>query len=238
MNEIRENSSETAYSAEQAKVYDENRFADQAGRKIHETELGQLLYAIKPIQMERSIEVGCGTGRLLIELLELGYSVDGLDASPEMLDKLKEKLRSKNNDITLLHGECGKIPCEANIYDFVYSIRLLNQTESSDYALRSISEMVRISKPGGRILVECINKWRPRVGRNKSLTTRLSPNEMISAGLSAGATPVYIRGAFFLGMGTYERFSGKMLHSVVRFDRVLSRVFPRFCSRTYVLFQK
>jgi SAM-dependent methyltransferase len=38
-----------------------------------------------------SLELGCGTGRVLLNLLEAGFPVHGVDASPTMLDRLQAK---------------------------------------------------------------------------------------------------------------------------------------------------
>ncbi len=40
----------------------------------------------------RALEVACGTGRLLVPLLRDGLNVEGLDTSPEMLDRLRARL--------------------------------------------------------------------------------------------------------------------------------------------------
>lgn len=39
------------------------------------------------------LDVGCGTGRILLDLLQDGVDVDGVDNSPEMLDLLRDKAR-------------------------------------------------------------------------------------------------------------------------------------------------
>ena len=59
------------------------------------------------------LEVGTGTGRLLIEALENGADIYGIDISPAMLDILKTKL-SENNQ--------GRISIQ-NIIDFKSDIR-------------------------------------------------------------------------------------------------------------------
>lgn len=42
------------------------------------------------------LEPMCGTGRYLIPMLEAGYTIDGFDASPFMLDALQAKCAQKN----------------------------------------------------------------------------------------------------------------------------------------------
>jgi SAM-dependent methyltransferase len=39
---------------------------------------------------EPALDVGCGTGRLLLDYLGQGVDVDGVDVSPEMLDLCRE----------------------------------------------------------------------------------------------------------------------------------------------------
>ncbi len=41
------------------------------------------------------LDVGCGTGRLLLPLLEAGVDVEGLDLSVPMLERLREKARAR-----------------------------------------------------------------------------------------------------------------------------------------------
>ena len=48
------------------------------------------------------LELGCGTGRVLLDSAETGLECVGLDASNEMLDVLREKNPPEN--VTLVHG--------------------------------------------------------------------------------------------------------------------------------------
>ena len=41
------------------------------------------------------LEIGCGTGRIYLELLEAGVDAYGIDVSAEMLDRLREKARDR-----------------------------------------------------------------------------------------------------------------------------------------------
>lgn len=50
----------------------------------------------------RSLEIGCGSGRLLLPLLQEGFAVDGLELSPEMLDLCRQQ--SAHNGLILHEG--------------------------------------------------------------------------------------------------------------------------------------
>jgi SAM-dependent methyltransferase len=48
---------------------------------------------------EPVLDVGCGTGRLLLDFLRLGVDIDGIDNSVEMLDLLRRKARQSRLDV-------------------------------------------------------------------------------------------------------------------------------------------
>ena len=84
------------------------------------------------------LEVGCGTGRLIVDARAEGYNISGLDASPHMLEQLRAKFGPDENIETVV-GEAAKIPQPDETYDAVYAIRVLNQTESPAYALDAVT---------------------------------------------------------------------------------------------------
>jgi len=47
-----------------------------------------------------ALDVGCGTGRLLLDSLQAGIDIDGVDNSPEMLDICREKAASLGLDVS------------------------------------------------------------------------------------------------------------------------------------------
>ena len=51
------------------------------------------------------LDLGCGTGRVLIPLLEAGVDADGVDLSPAMLDRLEAKAAKKGLHPRLLAAD-------------------------------------------------------------------------------------------------------------------------------------
>jgi len=101
-----------------------------------------------------------------------------------------------------------------------------------------IDEIARLVKPGGYFLIECVNAARPRLGSARRATTRLSPAAIAQRGKAAGGTVVAYRGAYFLSMQAYQKCPLPLLGAFASADRALSRLLPRLCSRTHVLFHK
>ncbi|MGB7329664.1 MAG: class I SAM-dependent methyltransferase [Rubripirellula sp.] len=236
---------ETAYPAEEAARYDEKRFTDGAGKRIHRFEMDCLHWGVaKATKQSRLIEVGCGTGRLLVELLDKGYDVTGVDASDPMLNQLREKLLQRGVEAELYLAEGAATGRPSDHYDFVYSIRVLNQTESPEYALRMVKELIRIAKPSGHVLIEFVNDYRPRWGAAaktrtiRSSVTRLRPHQVANAIEEGGGRTLGYKGCFLLSMQAYKKSPSILLPIVSLADRVLSALLPRLCARTYVLAQK
>lgn len=95
------------------------------------------------------LEAGCGSG-LLLSLLEGKFSrASGCDLSCNMIKKAKVYLPSAN----LCVSEVLRLPYRAGYFDRVlcYSVFLCFPTEQ--YAKETIVELLRVTKPGGKILI-------------------------------------------------------------------------------------
>lgn len=93
----------------------------------------------------RIAEIGCGKGRFLRGILEDGFEggIDGIDVSEELLKYLPDKVRK-------IHGRMENIPCEDSAYDFVFCVEALEHSQNMKLA---VSEMARVLKPGGTLLI-------------------------------------------------------------------------------------
>lgn len=230
---------DTAYAADNASTYDQLRTIDPASKRIHGFDRDILLWALAHMPPGgQALEVGCGTGRMLTEGLAAGYRVSGVDGSGPMLEQLKSKIAGDQTAPELILAEAAKIPRPDSSYDLVYTIRLLNQTESVEYALTVVDEMMRLAKPGGHVLVEFVNAYRPQLGAGRRPTVRLKPAQVAARGQAAGGMVLARRGSFLLSMQAYKAAPTALLGLVSGLDRALSWLLPRLCARSYVLFRK
>ena len=67
------------------------------------------------------LEVGCGTGRIALELARAGYAVTGIDPSPAMLDIARGKAETDALDVTFIEGW----PLDLNLEREHYGLVLL-----------------------------------------------------------------------------------------------------------------
>lgn len=229
----------TAYLGRAATDYDALRFGTSAGMTIHRLESDLFASALQVVRPgAKVLEVGCGTGRFLMQACEAGMVCHGVDPSPDMLNQARVRITPKFPGTTFDIGEGANLPVESNAFDFVYSIRVLNQTESEAYALSIINEMLRAARNGGHVLIEFISSRRFTAGFSQKHDVRLAPLKVFSTARAAGADILWLRGAFFFGM-TAQYATPTILRPLVGLlDRLFSVLAPGFCSRCYVLVKK
>ena len=94
----------------------------------------------------RVIDLGCGTGNLILKYLEEGKEVTGIDISGKSLDFLKKKVKN-NNKLNLIQGDiCNLDMIESNSFDGASSMIVAHLVDDFE---GHIKEAYRILKPGG-----------------------------------------------------------------------------------------
>ena len=98
---------------------------------------------------ERALDVGTGAGALAFALSPLVREVVGVDRVPELLTHARERAVLFDN-VTFLEGDATSLPFEAGSFDLVGTLRTLHHVAHPEAV---IAEIVRVTRPGGRILV-------------------------------------------------------------------------------------
>ncbi|MCL4385288.1 MAG: class I SAM-dependent methyltransferase [Actinobacteria bacterium] len=132
---------------EYAEHYD-SWFKTPAGSKVFELELKTLFDLIKPSQGMKILDVGIGTGIFALEFAKRGMDVSGIDPSNKMIEiATKRGLSAKV-------GSGEAIPFEDNLFDAVLSMTSLEFSNNPD---KFVSEMTRVAKPSGIVVVAVLN---------------------------------------------------------------------------------
>lgn len=106
------------------------------------------------------VEAGCGTGAALpdlISVLGLGAQVVGVDPSRAFLERARSRASAlKATAVRYKEADARRLPIAAAEHDAAYCDKLLIHVQP---ALGVISEMARVTRPGGRVGVL---EWLPR----------------------------------------------------------------------------
>lgn len=118
------------------------------------------------------IELGCGTGRLMLPLAQAGYEVTGVDSSPAMLERARHKLESSGArswrlvqaDLSHLDGlpseHFGLAFCALNTWSHLWK---------AEHALAVLRAAHRVLRPAGLLVVDLEDPERRVPGRGELL---------------------------------------------------------------------
>lgn len=101
------------------------------------------------------LDVGCGAGQLTIPAARRGIAVTGLDLAQNLVDKARERARQEGLDIRIEQGDAEELPFEDASFDAVLS---LIGAMFAPRPERVASEMLRVCRPGGKIIM---GNWTP-----------------------------------------------------------------------------
>lgn len=101
---------------------------------------------LEKYQRPQVLEIGCGTGRWLLELASFSSLVVGLDRSLPML----EQARQNRNTLPLVCAEAGKLPFASASFELVFCANAVHHFPQPQ---AFIKEAVRLLKPGGTLAI-------------------------------------------------------------------------------------
>ncbi len=120
-------------------------------------------------------DLGCGTGQLARFLAPFAGKVIGVDQSEEMLEQARRRLSDRDN-VEIKQGELEALPVEDGMLDIAILSLVLHYVVDP---LRALEEVHRVLRPGGRILVQDMQRHQREAFREEMghLWLGFSPEE-------------------------------------------------------------
>jgi SAM-dependent methyltransferase len=137
----------------------DKRFADADEISFYQPCLDQADVILEPM---------CGSGRLLIPLLQQGYSIHGVDNSVSMLESCKQRARARGLDPVLYHDsiETMDLPCRYNVILIPLGSFQLLYPRSAAY--QALSNFNRHLLEGGKLILDLFVPWDALSKRNEN----------------------------------------------------------------------
>lgn len=112
--------------------------------------------------VERLLDLGCGTGRIAIDFARRGSSVVGVDLSFESLKIAREQANATGISIALLRANLCDLNCLAD-RSFDAALLLfgtLGMIAGAQNRKQALREAHRLLEPGGKLALHVHNGWR------------------------------------------------------------------------------
>ena len=106
----------------------------------------------------RLLDVGCGNGLFFSRLGDQrNLRLFGLDRSRELLSEARETV----DPLRLIRGVMGGLPFRDGSFDWVVCLNTFLNLPDTDEVEHALRELMRICKPGGRVIVDIRNRANP-----------------------------------------------------------------------------
>ena len=109
----------------------------------------------------RVLEVGCGTGRILLPIARAGCAVTGIDASPHMLARCREKVAAESAEVqsrvTLAQHDMRSFNLGATFALIIAPFRVVQHLVTAEDQLLFLDRVFNHLAPGGRLVFDVFN---------------------------------------------------------------------------------
>ena len=125
----------------EASSYDVSRFHDGLGRfldRVHKEIIVNFLYSEKMI-----LDLGVGTGRLAIWLVENGFNVVGIDLSKEMIKRTRMKNSILSVNMPLILGDVHFLPFKKGVFDGCICINVMNHLSEINRVIKNVRYVIK-----------------------------------------------------------------------------------------------
>jgi SAM-dependent methyltransferase len=103
-------------------------------------------FSLLPAPGKRTLDIGCGEGRVSRDLVDRGYSVAGVDSSPTLI----EAAREADSASEYVVSDAASLPFEDESFDLATAYNSLMDIGDMDGAVREAS---RVLRPGSRFVI-------------------------------------------------------------------------------------
>jgi len=107
---------------------------------------------LEPLQTKKVLEIGCGPGGNLLNLLRLGFEPENLTGNELLHERYLEARRKLPKAVNLIHGDANKIDLPKNHYDIVYQSTVFTSLLDATFQNELAERMWGWVKPGGGVL--------------------------------------------------------------------------------------
>jgi SAM-dependent methyltransferase len=110
---------------------------------------------VRSKKLHAGVDAGMGPGRLVAALEQRGWEMSGIDVSPAMVDAARARVPLAAE--RLFVGSIEELPFADGVFDVALATGVIEYVD----APRAVAELVRVTRPGGRVVASIPNPRAP-----------------------------------------------------------------------------
>lgn len=144
-------------TAQEKKFWNNNKTVENFADRPADPRVTKKLQELIQEGKLKALDLGCGGGRHTELLFKLGFDTYACDVNKSMIVNTKQRISSYLNsdqaDLRVTFGEAANLPFEDDFFDVIVSTGVLHQAKSLSEYEKEVSEVARVLKKGGIILL-------------------------------------------------------------------------------------
>jgi SAM-dependent methyltransferase len=190
-------------------------------------------FFVDEARAERNVlEIGCGTGRILLPIARSGVTITGLDVSAAMLSRCGDKVEAEPAEVrrrvSLTAGDVRDFSFADRFTLALAPFRVLQHLLTHADQLRCLEAVRRSLEPGGRFIFDVFNPRFDLLLQDRSAETEETPELMLPDGR-------FLRRSFrILQVRWLEQVADVELIYYVRRGDAVERIVQAFPMRWYL----
>lgn len=129
-------------------------------KNFHKQTLREVEFIVDRLGLEpgaRLLDLCCGFGRHTMELAKRDFDLVGLDLAMPLLQKALNEAQRRSLSIKFVHGDMRELSFES-VFDGIFNVQTSFGYFDDQTNFKVLQGILRALKPGGRFLVEVINR--------------------------------------------------------------------------------
>jgi ubiquinone/menaquinone biosynthesis C-methylase UbiE len=152
----------------------------------------------------RVLDVGCGTGTLLMLLSRTGAHAAGVDGDTNILEIARSKRARSDAPFALVAGLSDALPFPNSVFDRVFSTLMLHHLDDSA-KIATLREVRRVLRPRGELHVADWGPPHTPLMRVLSMLMKALDGSATTHANITGRIPAFCRQAGFVGVEVRSR---------------------------------